>query len=306
MRSRRAPERLNTSASPTVGTAIDGGEDLDALRSLYQDLLGAHGRLQEEVRRRTVALAAAAHELRTPLAVISGYVELLLGQKSGHLNDRQRRILTDVQSNCLRLQRYIRDFLDYTTLDAGKITMYPELSDLSRCLSEVYQIWLPRFQQSEIALFLRVNPDLGPFVFDYYKIQQVVSNLLDNALKFTPPAGSVWLSAETYIWERRSFQSHRVFEERRREISTAPNSVRVTVADTGPGIEPEYHLEIFDDFFKLPIPKEESGGAGLGLAIARRLVRGHEGKIWVESEPGFGSKFCFILPYQVGEGGPDE
>src|SRR5262249_42265384 len=122
-----------------------------------------------------------------------------------------------------------------------------------------------------------------------------VSNLLENASKFTPSGGTVWLHAEPYMWERRSIAKSGVAQERRRRPLTQPNSVKVSVSDTGPGIPPEYHLEIFDDFFRLPT-SEKREGRGLGLWIARRLVLGMGGKIWVESEPGAGCKFSFIVP----------
>ena len=135
----------------------------------------------------------------------------------------------------------------------------------------------------------RILPSTGP------KIERVVSNLLENASKFTPAGGTVWLHAEPYMWERRSIAKPAINQERRRRPLTAPNSVKISVSDTGPGIPPEYHLEIFDDFFRLPT-NEKADGMGLGLAIARRLVLGMGGKIWVESEPSAGCKFSFIVP----------
>ena len=131
-----------------------------------------------------------------------------------------------------------------------------------------------------------------------FKVEEVVSNLLDNSLKFTPAGGSVWLSAEPHFWERRGRQDQWRFEDRRRDSLSAPNAVRVVVADTGPGIEAEYHQEIFNDFFRIPRPNESHEGTGLGLAIARRLVQAHGGKIWVESEPGAGCKVSFLLPWE--------
>ncbi len=261
-----------------------------------QNLLEAHARLQEQSRRRTVALASAAHELKTPLAIILGYVELLLGEKPGALSKQQRQILQDVQANCGRLQRFIQDFLTYSALETGKIAMKFEPGDLLACLSEVCDIWFPRFQQKGVAMYFLSEGELEQFPFDYHKVQQVVSNMLDNSLKFTPTGGTVWLSTELYHWDRRSRQARFPLEERRLRASQGPNSVRVTVADTGPGIAPEYHQEIFDDFFRTPQAAEKASGAGLGLAIARRLVQAHGGKIWVESEHGTGSKFSFLLP----------
>jgi signal transduction histidine kinase len=266
------------------------------LPPLYKDLLEAYTRQENEIRKRTTALATMAHELKTPLAIIAGYIELLLGQRAGPLNDRQRQILEDSQSNCARLQKFIQDFLASSALEVGKVTMKFERADLNACLSEVCGYWLDRFHAKGVAFYFPLNPKLEPFEFDSYKVQQVVSNLLDNALKFTKSGGMVWVTAEPHYWERRSHQDLPLDHERRREAAALPNAIRVTVSDTGPGIAPEYHQEIFDDFFKVPEQEDQSQGTGLGLAIARRLVQGHGGKIWVESEPGAGSKFSFLLP----------
>src|SRR5438094_10277531 len=104
------------------------------------------------------------------------------------------------------------------------------------------------------------------------------------------------------MWERRNASKPDVSGERRRQDDLAhPNSIRISVSDTGPGIPPEYHLEIFDDFFRLPT-NENTEGMGLGLAIARRLAHGMGGKIWVESEPGAGCKFSFIVPLKPPSG----
>lgn len=259
----------------------------------YHDLVEAYGRLQEESSRRTVALLTAAHELKTPLAIMTGYIELLLSQKLGSFNDPQRQILEDMQSNLARLHRFIHDFLTYSALETGKLDMKFEPAALNACLSEANSFWLPRFQEKGLALYFPANDKLEAFPFDYHKVQRVVSKLIENALKFTPPGGSVWLTAEPHFWERRSRQESSQCEERRQRPATTANAIRVSVSDTGPGIAPEYQQEIFDDFFKLG---NDCEGVGLGLAIARRLVQAHGGKIWVESEPGIGSKFSFLLP----------
>jgi signal transduction histidine kinase len=286
----------DVSPRPADQLGVLPSSDSAVLPPLYKEMLEAFARLQEQVHRRTVALASAAHELKTPLSIITGYNELLLSGRPGPLNETQRQALHDSQVNCNRLQRFIQEFLTYAALETGKLTMKVELGDLRACLTEVYEIWVPLFHEKGIALYLLCPDDLEPVPFDYYKIQQVVSNLLENALKFTPSGGTVWVSGEMYFWERRGGQGGRSTNGYRPAASGEQNSVRVTVADTGQGIPPEYLQEIFDDFVQVPQDKEgRPRGAGLGLAIARRLIHAHGGKVWAESEAGGGSKFSFLL-----------
>jgi len=272
----------------------------DDLLPLYRDLLEARGRLEEEVHRRTLALATLAHEIKNPLAIVSGYVELLLTQKVGPLTDRQQKILAEARANCSRLQKFAQEFLAYSSLAIGSAstTLRLESGDLNACLSEVCGYWMGKFSEKGVALYFRDHLEIPPFLFDYHKVQQVVSNLLENSLKFTPTGRAVWLMAEPRFWQRRGRMRTPPRVERRSASSRGTNMVQVTVSDSGKGIAPEFHLEVFDDFFRVPGDESETQGAGLGLAIARRLVQMHGGKIWVESEPGAGSKFCFLLPIQ--------
>jgi signal transduction histidine kinase len=261
-----------------------------------------YSQLRERYLRTTNALASAAHDLKTPLAILNGYVELLQSEKLGDLNDRQRDVLRDMRSNGERLQRYIQDFLSFSVLETGELRMKFETANINACLSEVCRLWSPRFQEKGLALYFLANEKVIEFPFDEAKVERIVSNLLENSYKFTPPGGTVWLHAEPYMWERRTTSNAVVPQERRRRPLSTANSVKISVSDTGPGVPPEYHLEIFDDFFRLP-SSDKTEGMGLGLAIARRLVNGMGGKIWVESEPGAGCKFSFILPVKpaVGE-----
>jgi signal transduction histidine kinase len=127
--------------------------------------------------------------------------------------------------------------------------------------------------------------------------------LIDNAVKFTPEGGRVRVSTSSYLWERRSYRQNLPFENERRgtrDKEHAPNSIRINISDTGPGIPPEYHQEIFNEFLRLQ-QTSKSQGMGLGLAIARRLVDAHAGKIWVESELGHGATFSLLLPMRTKE-----
>lgn len=261
------------------------------------DLPQAYSELQERLQRTTNALSSAAHDLKTPLAILNGYVELLYSEKLGPLNQRQREVLGDMQSSGKRLQQFIQDFLTYSALETGGLMMTFENGDLNDCLSGVCRLWSGRFQEKGLALYFLPNDKLPGFSFDSAKVERVISNLLENSFKFVPQAGTVWLHAEPYMWERRAAAQPASPLERRRQETAQPNSVKVSVSDTGPGIPAEFHQEVFDDFFRLP-GSESQDGMGLGLAIVRRLVQGMGGKVWVESDPGAGCKFSFLIPFK--------
>ncbi|HEV2402529.1 MAG TPA: HAMP domain-containing sensor histidine kinase [Candidatus Sulfotelmatobacter sp.] len=261
-----------------------------------EDLLSEYKELRERFQRTTNALASAAHDLKTPLSILNGYVEVLHSEKLGPLTERQREVLQDMRDSGKRLQNFIQDFLTYSAIEIGGVRMQYETADLNECLSGVCRLWSNRFQQKGIALYFLANDKVPVFPFDAPKLERIISNLLENSFKFTPQGGTVWLHAEPYMWERRA-ASVPSASERRRQNLAHPNSVKVSVSDTGPGIPAEFHLEVFDDFFRLP-GTENQEGMGLGLAIARRLVQGMGGKIWVESDPGAGCKFCFLIPFK--------
>lgn len=287
-------------AKPSSPQAIPLAEDLErSLDTLSTDELQAicH-RLRDEYKRRTVALASAMHELRTPLAVMDGYLQVLATGKAGTLNDKQRQIIDDMQANGKRLKNFISEFLTFSSIETKNPDLHLEFGDINACLAEVCEMWMPRFREKGVALYFLPEDQLQAVQFDALKIQHVVSNLVHNAWKFTPHRGTVWLSTEEFGWDRRLHQEQTQLE-RRRERTKLPRAIRVVVSDTGPGIEPEFHQEIFQDFRKVSSPSNSPDSMGLGLSIARRLVQAHGGKIWVESNPGSGSKFCFVIPRQL-------
>jgi two-component system, NtrC family, sensor histidine kinase KinB len=261
-----------------------------------EHLLQEYKDLRERYHRTTNALASAAHDLKTPLSILNGYVELLHSERLGPLSERQREVLDDMRDSGKRLQQFIQDFLTYSAIETGGLRMHYDTGNINDVLSGVCRLWSNRFQEKGIALYFLANDKLPIFPFDTPKLERVISNLLENSYKFTPQQGTVWLHAEPHMWERRA-ASMPSASERRRQNVTHPNSVKVSVSDTGPGIPAEFHLEVFDDFFRLP-GNESKDGMGLGLAIARRLVQGMGGKIWVESESGAGCKFSFLIPYK--------
>jgi signal transduction histidine kinase len=283
-----------TGAQPVhdPATQITVQELLQEREITYRNLLAAYLKLQEVNRQKTVFLASAAHELKTPLAVIKGYYDLLLASSLGRLSEKQRDILEESKESCERLVRLVSMFLNYSALESGKLVLQLRENDLRDCLDELSKRWMEAFQRKGVRLDAAFDPSIPNFRFDYQKVQQAAANLLDNALKHTPAAGCVTLRALPHFWERRVSEASPA-EERRRFRLPRPNSVEVSVTDTGPGIAPEHHQEIFEDFVRVD---RNTTGMGLGLAIAKRLVQAHRGKIWVESEAANGSKFTFLLP----------
>jgi signal transduction histidine kinase len=261
----------------------------------YRNLLAAYLRLQEVNRQKTVFLGSAAHELKTPLAVMKGYYDLLLSGSLGKLGERQREILQESKESCDRLVRLVSMFLNYSALESGKLVLQLRENDLHDCVKDLVCRWQEAFQRVNVRLETKISADVPHFKFDYQKVQQCIANLLDNALKHTPNGGCVTLSAEPHFWERRVSDAA-PSQERRRDRGARANSVLISISDTGSGIAAEFHQEIFEEFVRVdPL----SSGMGLGLAITKRLIQAHRGKVWVDSEMGRGSSFSFLLPINV-------
>jgi signal transduction histidine kinase len=283
-------EEEETSAESAAQLTVQ--ELLQEREITYRNLLAAYLKLQEVNRQKTVFLASAAHELKTPLAVIKGYYDLLLAGSLGRLSEKQKDILEESKESCERLVRLVSMFLNYSALESGKLVLQLRENDLRDCLEETANRWSEAFQRKGVKLETLLDPSIPTFRFDYQKVQQAAANLLDNALKHTPSEGTVTLRARPHFWERRVAKMAPV-EERRRFRLPRPNSVEVSVTDSGAGIAPEHHQEIFEDFVRVD---RNTSGMGLGLAIAKRLIQAHRGKIWVESEQHRGSTFAFLLP----------
>src|SRR6266404_6006105 len=288
--------KSETQQAQDPATQLTIQELLQEREITYRNLLAAYLKLQEVNRQKTVFLASAAHELKTPLAVIKGYYDLLLAGSLGRLTDKQQDILEESKESCERLVRLVSMFLNYSALESGKLVLQLRENDLRDCLDELSKRWSEAFQRKGVRLDASIDPSIPTFRFDYQKVQQAGANLLDNALKHTPSGGSVTLRAAPHFWERRVAALAPV-EERRRFRLPRPNSVEVSVMDSGPGIAAEHHQEIFEDFVRVD---RNTSGMGLGLAIAKRLIQAHRGKIWVESESKTGSRFTFLLPMDQG------
>jgi len=251
----------------------------------------------EEVEDEFLPLLSAAHEFKTPLVVMLGYTELLRSGCAGDVNDRQRGILGEIQESAERLQRVVHDLLLLYGLRAaqGRGAGKPDQSvaDVNANMKELFENWVPVANQKSIRYeFCPAQGEPG-VKMEPLRLQHIVSNLIENALNYTPSGGTVTLSVRQCFWDRRKTKVGSLFSLERRVNRKIENAVCISVSDSGPGIHPDHHQEIFADFVQLP--GASARGTGLGLAIARRLVDAHRGMIWVESELGKGSKFLVLL-----------
>ncbi len=215
-----------------------------------------------------------SHELRTPLTAIKESIALVTEGAAGPINDEQLEFLAAAKRNVDRLARLINDVLDLQKLQSGRIEFRMAPGDLNEVLREVYALMLPAARDKDVGLVLELDPAVPEAVFDKDKLIQVVTNLVNNALKFTD-AGTVTLAS----------------------AREGDGAVRVTISDTGIGI-PEQEIEkMFKAFSQVSTAaRGKSGSTGLGLAISKQIIAAHGGRIWVESRPGHGSQFHFLIP----------
>ena len=247
----------------------------------------------EEVEPSAFPLVSAAHEFKTPLVVMLGYTDLLRSGHLGAINDKQKQVLGEIQEGAQRLQKLIQDLLLLHELKAGGgVSGNLESTAVNDPVEEIFKYWSPMVKQKQIRYQFQPAPGSPRVQMEPLKLQHVVSSLIENALKYTPAHGLILVSVTACFWERRKAQSAFLFDMERKEQKKIENAVRIDVSDTGPGITPEHHEEIFGDFVQLG---GSARGTGLGLAISRRLLEAHGGTIWVESEPGKGSKFSLLL-----------
>jgi signal transduction histidine kinase len=238
----------------------------DELQRLYRELETAS-------QHKSDFLANMSHELRTPLNAIIGFSQVLREGMFGEVNERQKEYLDDILSSGNHLLSLINDVLDLSKVEAGQVELQLAPFSLQDALERGVSMVRERATKDGVQVALHANGGLDVVTGDERRIRQVIFNLLSNAVKFTPAGGSV------DVWAMQ-----------------VNGEVRVSVADTGPGVAAEDLERIFEEFQQSEAGLEQNEGTGLGLALSRRLVELHGGRIWVESELGRGSTFVFTLP----------
>jgi signal transduction histidine kinase len=222
-------------------------------------------------------LSHVSHELRTPLTCIHQYVTLLLDGLSGPVTPDQGDHLKTVLKSVNQLHAMIRDLLEATRAESGKMRIEPRCIVLGDLIHQTVAMLRPTANEKNVGLEIGLDHRLPLVHADPDRVLEVLMNLLDNAIKFTPPEGAVMMQAHM--------------------VDADPGSVYVAVSDTGRGISPEAKALIFERLYQDPDSVDNNrSGLGLGLFICREIIRLHDGRIWVSSEPGQGSTFSFTLP----------
>lgn len=261
-------------------------ERTDELQTAYErvreqtdQLREANLRLQELDRLKSAFVSVVSHELRTPMTSIKGYVENLLDGLAGSLTDKQAYYLTRVKHNTERLTRMINDLLDLSKIEAGVIELNPEPLSIRELVTDVVESFHTMAQERSVTLQEQHPPELPVVYADRDKVHRILTNLIQNALKFTQRGGNVWIQTQL----------------------VSGTCLQINVADTGCGIAPEELGKIFHRFSRVTSGPPDARGAQLGLAITRGLVELHGGTIWVESTLGRGSCFSFTLPLHASD-----
>ncbi len=216
-------------------------------------------------------VATIAHEFRTPLTSLRMAVHLCTEQVAGPLTEKQAELLHAAREDCDRLQSMVDDLLDMSRIEAGRVELYPLPTPVGWLTENAVEQFKSEAETRGVRLSVDIPVPEIRVLADHERVGHVFSNLIKNALRHTEREGSVSLGA-----------------------SLTNGAVRFTVTDTGNGIARKYHERLFEKFFQ--VPEGDVKGTGLGLFIAKEIVRAHGGDIGVESEPGKGSTFWFTLP----------
>ncbi|MDH3444651.1 MAG: GAF domain-containing sensor histidine kinase, partial [Deltaproteobacteria bacterium] len=251
-----------------VGVAVQKAQ-------LYEETVKQAGELEKANKMQADFAAMIAHDLRSPLMYITGVTEVLMGGMFGEVNEEQKRWLSMVQTNSDKVAELLSDFLDLSKLEAGFVEIKKESVDLFALIHQILEHHLVLAQRKNISLRPSVQSSPSLVQADPRRLNQVLDNLISNAIRFTGEDGDIEVGA----------------------VLTDTAEARVWVKDTGIGIHPEEIKNLFQKYRQCNGSKELTDtGTGLGLVICKMIVEAHGGQIWVESKEGMGSRFSFTLP----------
>jgi signal transduction histidine kinase len=240
---------------------------------LFREIENKSRQLEVASQHKSEFLANMSHELRTPLNAIIGFSEVLTERMFGELNEKQDEYLRDIYASGQHLLSLINDILDLSKIEAGRMELEAADFDLPSAIDDALILVRERASRRGIALGHSVDDRLGQIRGDERKVKQVLLNLLSNALKFTPAGGRIEVRARVQ-----------------------DDVAEIAVTDTGVGIAPEDQEAVFEEFRQVGAADNKVEGTGLGLALSRKFIELHGGRIWVKSQVGQGSTFTFTLP----------
>jgi len=240
---------------------------------LFREIADKSRQLEAASQHKSEFLANMSHELRTPLNAIIGFSEVLAQGMFGEINEKQTEYLHDILESGRHLLSLINDILDLSKIEAGRMELELTEFDLPQAIQNALTLVRERALRRGIALHHLIDNRVADVRADERKVKQVLLNLLSNAIKFTPEGGRIEVRA-----------------------ARADGMVEVSVTDTGVGIAPEDQETVFEEFRQVGTADKKAEGTGLGLALSRKFVELHGGRIWVTSQVGVGSTFTFTLP----------
>ncbi|MCQ9206427.1 MAG: ATP-binding protein [Omnitrophica bacterium] len=243
----------------------------EGIKILYKELEEKNKKLERLDQIKSHFVANVSHEFKNPLAIINECISLVFEGVVGGINQQQRETLARAKKTVERLLRLVMDLLDLSRIESGKMTLKKEDINVASVLEEVVSVYEGELSRKNITLKKHIAPEAGVILADRDKISEVMINLLNNAIKYAPERGTIDI-----------------------RLTGDNKGISFEISDDGPGIPKKYHTKIFDKFERITAEKQE--GTGLGLPIARDIVKLHKGRLWVESKPGKGSKFIFTLP----------
>lgn len=260
---------------------------------LYQELIETNKKLEKLERMKSEFISIVSHELRTPLTSIKNSLDILSGGRCGEVTENAAKFFDMAKRNVQGLSRIINDLLDLSKIEAGKMTFNFKTTNIKSVIEYVKSSLAGVAKSANLNLVVNINENLPEIFADSQRLEQVLTNLVSNAIKFTPAGKNIYINAD--IVNAENIKPNEIFVEDINKLSG--NYILVSVKDEGIGIDRKDLLRAFDKFAQIENSlSRKVGGTGLGLPIAKQLLEAHKGAIWCESELGKGSTFYFAIP----------
>jgi len=267
---------------------------------LYEEIKNTNIKLEKLEKLKSEFISIVSHELRTPLTSIKNSLDIMISGKTGEITKTQDNFLNIAKRNVDRLSGIINDLLDLSKIEAGKMEFRFMPLNIAEPVEFVKSTFDNLAEKKNIKLIMKMAHDLPLVYGDITRIEQVLTNLISNAVKFTPENGEIVISAQKINANLLNTKIFDKFSPAGKKSSLKGDYVKISVHDTGIGIKEEDIPKVFDKFQQIESSlSREVGGTGLGLPIAKQLIEAHRGEIWLESEFQKGSKFSFILPVMM-------